>query len=92
MPRVLALPSGPPGGLAGARWMASAPVCAGAPTEWFFPPHTDRAAYTKGKEICAACPVRSRCLEYALGNEEPSEPWAGCGAGKRRPNADKSTG
>ena len=81
MPRVLALPSGPAAGLAGTRWIDKTPACAGAPTEWFFPAHTDRAAYAKGKECCAACPVRSRCLDYAMANEEPDEPWPGLWGG-----------
>lgn len=49
----------------------------------FFPPiHFEpkrerEAREAKAKAICAACPVRSECLEWALDAEEPFGVWGG---------------
>lgn len=34
----------------------------------------------KAKAICALCPARSACLDYALTLREPEGVWAGCNA------------
>jgi WhiB family redox-sensing transcriptional regulator len=36
------------------------------------------------QRICAACPVRQQCLEYALDNEIPWGIWGGVTASDRR--------
>jgi WhiB family redox-sensing transcriptional regulator len=36
------------------------------------------------KKVCAACPVRERCLEYALDNEERYGIWGGLSERARR--------
>ena len=36
-----------------------------------------RAREERAKEICAACPVRRECLEYALATKEPYGIWGG---------------
>lgn len=43
-----------------------------------FEPKTEREAReAKAKAICAACPVRVECLEWALETEEPYGVWGG---------------
>lgn len=36
----------------------------------FFALETDVSSAEKAKEICAACPVKQTCLEYALGRQD----------------------
>jgi len=49
----------------------------------FFPPsHLERKEEREGREtrakaICASCPVRRACLEYALQIHEPHGIWGG---------------
>jgi len=55
-------------------WMDQA-ACAGhrrAPTLWVSPRASDRA---QARRICAGCPVREECLQYAL-DCEGSIAWA----------------
>lgn len=61
-----------------------AAACQGKPTEWWFPPegptgartpHAERrrnesAEVTEARAICATCPVRPACLEYALSTNQ----------------------
>jgi WhiB family redox-sensing transcriptional regulator len=41
-------------------------LCRGLDTDDFYPLPGDTAGITSAKAICAACPVRERCLEFAL--------------------------
>lgn len=49
-------------------------ACLGAPPEIFFPDingdKTD-GPWTAARSYCAQCPVKKRCLDNALKNEEP---------------------
>lgn len=48
-------------------------------TELFFPErYESHATITKAKQICADCPVREQCLDYAL---QLPHPWHGVYAG-----------
>lgn len=62
-------------------WMADA-ECRGADPELFFPTRGEdtRAA----KAMCADCPVRVPCLEYALANHERFGIWGGKSERERR--------
>ncbi len=40
--------------------------------------------YDKAREICAACPVRAQCEEYALANKERYGMWGGLTPIERR--------
>lgn len=43
-----------------------------------FEPKAEREAReTKAKAVCAECPVRTECLEWALDAEEPFGIWGG---------------
>lgn len=41
-------------------------ACAGVDTEIFFPPEGLRGSDKRAKDICARCPVKQRCLDFAL--------------------------
>lgn len=59
-----------------------ASLCAQADPEAFFPEkgRSTRAA----KAVCARCPVRRPCLEYALGHGERFGIWGGLSERQRR--------
>lgn len=50
---------------------------------WFFAPSNDTAAAEKAKAVCQFCPVKDKCLEYAL--ERPDVGiWGGTTQAERR--------
>jgi WhiB family redox-sensing transcriptional regulator len=67
-------------------WHAQA-ACSGMDTEFFFPSgHTGRALAQAeaAKAVCADCPVRRRCLDYALDTGQTEGIWGGMSADERR--------
>lgn len=48
----------------------------------FFP--SDGSGVEKAKRICAECPVRMECLEYALENKVNHGIWGGASERQRR--------
>ena len=58
-------------------------ACRGEDSELFFAPNyferkeEKEAREERAKAICARCPVRAECLEYALRNREPHGIWGG---------------
>jgi WhiB family redox-sensing transcriptional regulator len=63
------------------KWQDQA-SCLGMDPDLFFP---ERGASTReAKAICAACPVRVDCLEYALANAEKFGIWGGLSERERR--------
>ena len=65
-------------------------ACRGPHTSLFFPPsHFERkddkeARESQAKSICASCPVRKPCLQYALRIREPHGIWGGLNEVERR--------
>ena len=66
-------------------------ACKQADGALFFPPSThfehkpDREAREgRAKRICAGCPVRSECLEWALRTREPHGVWGGRSESERK--------
>ena len=64
-------------------WRESA-ACNGTDSDVFFPASEDESATAKAKEICAACPVRETCLQYALSTNQAAGVWGGLDANERR--------
>lgn len=62
-------------------WQSEA-LCAQADPEAFFPERGSSAR--DAKTICATCPVRQECLEYALENDERFGIWGGLSELERR--------
>ena len=64
--------------------------CRGEDTSWFFAPNyfekrwEKDAREAKAKAVCARCPVRDECLEYALRTREPHGIWGGLNEMERR--------
>ena len=56
--------------------------CNEKPPEIFFP--SDGVGVEKAKRICAECPVKDRCLEYALKNRVDHGVWGGTSERQRR--------
>jgi len=57
-------------------------LCAQTDPEAFFP---EKGGSTRdAKKICASCEVRTRCLEYALQNDERFGIWGGLSERERR--------
>ena len=65
-------------------------ACRGEEAALFFAPgYFERkeekdAREVKAKEICARCPVRADCLEYAVRIKEPHGVWGGLNESERR--------
>lgn len=65
-------------------------ACRGEDAEMFFAPNyferkeEKEAREAQAKTICARCPVRDECLEYALRNREPHGIWGGLNESERK--------
>lgn len=57
-------------------------LCANVPPATFFP--SDGAGVDAARRICADCPVRQPCLEYALVQRIDHGVWGGCSERERR--------
>ena len=57
-------------------------ACRGLDTDVFFPLTEEEAA--EAKAVCAACPVRELCLEYALVTWQDDGVWGGLTETERR--------
>lgn len=57
-------------------------ACVGLDPEVFYP-HSDEEA-DEAKRICATCPVREPCLEFALDTREAEGVWGGTTSRERR--------
>lgn len=67
----------------------SAGACRSADPELFFAADAERVAdwhrrEAAAKALCAGCPVRRRCLEYALDSGQEFGIWGGCDEAERR--------
>ena len=73
--------------LVGALYMDKALCRPGVAPEgvtWFPERGDDGSAVRKAKAVCVRCPVRQRCLDYAIANNELFGVWAGTTPNKRR--------
>jgi WhiB family redox-sensing transcriptional regulator len=61
-------------------WMADG-LCSQTDPEEFFPEAGERS--DAAKQVCRGCPVRERCLEYALAEGIPFGVWGGMSAAER---------
>ncbi|HEV7756402.1 MAG TPA: WhiB family transcriptional regulator [Mycobacteriales bacterium] len=65
-------------------------LCQGDFTSYFFPPHHFERKPEKDRResvaraLCARCPVRQACLDYALAVREPHGIWGGLNELQRR--------
>ena len=65
-------------------------ACRGPQAAAFFPPSSferkeeKEARENRAKSICATCPVREPCLDYALRIREPHGIWGGLNEGERK--------
>ena len=64
-----------------ARWRELA-ACRGTGLEVFFPSRGESAA--PARQVCAACPVRQPCLDYAITNRITYGIWGGLTERERR--------
>ena len=64
-----------------ARWREQA-ACRGADLEVFFPERGESA--DPARQVCAACPVRQPCLDYAVTNRIVHGIWGGLTGRERR--------
>jgi WhiB family transcriptional regulator, redox-sensing transcriptional regulator len=62
-------------------WMLAA-LCREAPPGAFFP--SDGVGVDKARKVCANCPVKSECLEYALTYRIDHGVWGGASERERR--------
>ena len=64
-----------------ARWRELA-ACRGTDLEVFFPGRGETAG--PARQVCAACPVRQACLDYAISNRITHGIWGGLTERERR--------
>jgi WhiB family transcriptional regulator, redox-sensing transcriptional regulator len=64
-----------------ARWRELA-ACHGADLNLFFPERGESAG--PARQVCAACPVRQPCLDYAISNRIAYRIWGGLTERERR--------
>jgi WhiB family redox-sensing transcriptional regulator len=64
-----------------ARWRELA-ACRGTDLEVFFPGRGESAG--PARQVCAACPVRQACLDYAISNRIVHGIWGGLTGRERR--------
>lgn len=68
-------------------WFCRA-ACRALPTELFFPAgELDDQAVGQAEEakaVCAQCPVRVACLEFAIATNQPYGIWGGANTSERR--------
>ena len=67
-------------------WMARG-LCRDIAPSVFFP--SDGVGVDVARSICAECPVKAPCLEYALANRIDHGVWGGCSERERRRIARK---
>jgi WhiB family transcriptional regulator, redox-sensing transcriptional regulator len=58
--------------------------CRGVDPEVFYPVSDDDEAADEAKAVCALCPVREPCLEFALSTREKNGVWGGLTERERR--------
>ncbi len=69
-------------GFAREPWRAQA-ACQGAGPDLFFPPDAGEAAAhatwspAPAQAVCATCPVRTDCLDWAVATRQPDGVWGG---------------
>ena len=64
-------------------WMKEA-ACRGMAPGFFFAERREGAFYDQARQICAGCPVRTQCLDYALRTREKYGMWGGADPEERR--------
>jgi len=64
-------------------WVADG-ACRGADTEIWFSGRGDNALIQLAKQICAGCPVRQPCADYALDHPVLLGTWGGLSERERR--------
>ena len=71
----------------GMDWRAAA-ACRACDPDLFFPVSPSGLAterqVAEAREVCARCPVRAECLEFALDTREPYGVWGGLNEDERR--------
>ena len=72
-----------------ASWESDA-ICRQVDPELWFPGEGDNPR--DAKRICARCPVRDACLEYALAHDERFGVWGGLSGRERRALSRGRTG
>lgn len=63
------------------EWMSEG-NCRNEPPSRFFP--SDGVGVDAARQLCATCPVKSMCLEYALRNKIDHGVWGGTSERERR--------
>ena len=60
-------------------------ACVGRGTTLFFPPRgTSRERILEAKNVCAGCPIKQKCLDYALYHGDRHGIWGGTTEFERR--------
>jgi WhiB family transcriptional regulator, redox-sensing transcriptional regulator len=78
-------------------WQSKA-MCRGADANLFFSPHhmekkeERETREAQAKSVCARCPVRQQCLDFAMTTREPHGIWGGLNELERRRLQQRAAG
>jgi WhiB family redox-sensing transcriptional regulator len=64
------------------RWLADG-ACVGTDPEAFYPLDEDGSGAEPARRVCAGCPLRRRCLDYAISTGQPAGIWGGRSTNER---------
>jgi WhiB family redox-sensing transcriptional regulator len=59
-------------------------ACLGAPPDWFIVDRGQERDAARAKAICAGCPIKVGCLDFALATSTRFGIWGGTTVGQRR--------
>jgi WhiB family redox-sensing transcriptional regulator len=71
--------------VAAAEWIENASCRTHPEPDLWYPDNPGRSTeHFRAIKICRSCPVRDKCLEHALSNDERAGIWGGYGERRRR--------
>lgn len=65
------------------EWLEDAACLSHPDPDLWFATRSDPVAAREAKEVCMTCPVRAKCLNYALTHDEPHGIWGGVDEDRR---------
>ena len=65
------------------QWLADGACADSSDPEMFTPLDEDGRSGEPARRVCAGCPLRRQCLDYAISTRQPVGIWGGCSTNER---------